>query len=264
MSDEQKSNPADEKVTKDENVANETKDDNAAKWEVIGKVGTALVTTIGVIMVAYFGYLGVVKPEPTPIPIPTQIPEPTSVSTSIPTSQSDQETKENETVLSIDDLQFTAFSWTHTEVENERGQTFLAVINDELGNKKYRLKYSLPLTSTQTSWGGLSFTFIESQDLSEYNFVKLDIELDSPEIVCSFDIRDISDGTNSVLIGLNRTYGSDIDLNEKGSNQIITIPINLYYNGIDKKAIKDLGCGVSTEITQGKHEFTINNIEFIK
>jgi hypothetical protein len=232
-----------------------------AKYGLIQTIIAALLSTIGIVLVAYFGYLGLVKSSPTTtVPVPTQ----EFAQSLILTQEPSQENTEDKLVLPIDDLPFNVFGWTYTDVESERGEAHLGVINDNQGNKHYNLQYYLPVSSTQPSWSGIAFTFSNSTDLNDYEYLSISITFGSPEAVCNLDMRDISEKGDHVLIGLNRVYPDDITVVEVGHNQIIKIPIHVYYNQINKKAVKDLGCSVSTDFAQGKNEFTINNIEFSK
>jgi len=167
-------------------------------------------------------------------------------------------------VLQLNSMPFTARTWASSEQPDEIGWTYFSFINGIGDAEAYRLDYSLPLTTTKPSWVGIVFSFSEPQDLTDYEFVEINIDFENQEVRCSLDIRDISKQQSGVALGLTAQYAQDIEVRTMGTAQTIVIPLDSYYGSINRKVVLDMGFSVGAESSPGSHYFTINGVRFLK
>lgn len=196
---------------------------------------------------------GLTRAQPTIDALQTQIAEATAVA---PSSDSN--------ILSINSLPVTVYSWFSPEVITETRAVSLSIVNAYELTRTYQLEYTFPATSTQILRAGVAFKFTSDQDLTAYKSIRVKVAFDAKETRCSFDLRDKWETLNSVMLGFGEIRNSDISIAIEGETQVITIPLDTYYPRVNRRFVRDMGCAVSTEITQGKHWFIIKEIAFIK
>jgi hypothetical protein len=168
--------------------------------------------------------------------------------------------------LEIDAIPFTLDHWVWAELESETGWVYMSLINGPDNTRSYKLDFTLPSTATKYSGAGIVFKFPESDpiDLTEYEFVELDITFGCPEVRCQLEMNDISGAEASVLLGMGMQYAQGIDAYSTGDTQTIRIPLEQYFGIINLKVIQEMGCTVNTGLIQDYHHFQINQIAFVK
>ena len=170
--------------------------------------------------------------------------------------------KEEET-LSIQSMPFTVSEWVLSESPTEMVWANLSIINQPNEQTKYRLEYLLSQVSEEQSQLGMAFWFSEPQDITAYNFLELSISFDQPDSSCFFDMRDITKSVGSIPIGAN-VYPENIVVTMNGKIQNVKIPLENYFNHLNKKVISDMGCSASTTFSSGHQGFVIHEIKFTK
>lgn len=168
--------------------------------------------------------------------------------------------------LEMDAIPFTLDHWVWAKLESETGWVYMSLINGPNYTRSYRLDFTLPTTATDYSGAGISFKFPapEPIDLTEYEFIELDITFESPEVRCQLEMNDITGAEASVLLGMGVPYAQGIDVHSTGNTQTIRIPLEQYSGTVNLKVIEEIGCTVNTDLVQDYHYFQIHQIAFVK
>jgi hypothetical protein len=139
----------------------------------------------------------------------------------------------------------------------------LVLANDKPGNFNYQLFYNLP-DDNNKHYANVAFFFRNSQDFSQYDYIKIVISLTDDNSRCIFDILDI-DSNNIGFIEINGKgeYQSNITLTKEENTQTIVIPISDYFPEIKSRTVRYVRFFVSTDMQKGSNSFTIRDISFI-
>lgn len=125
---------------------------------------------------------------------------------------------------------------------------------------KYIFDYDVP-TDGAFGYAGLDFRFEQTQDFTEYKFIKIVMEYFDDATQCELFIKDVSFEGNYVLLGQVALSGGS--LKTSGTERVYEIPLSTFGNA-DLKAIYEIGLSVDTDITLGKHTIVVKQISFLR
>jgi len=177
------------------------------------------------------------------------------------TSEENVDQKES---LSIAEIPFSVYAWSKADIVNEQGWAGLSVVNNTGFEQSYRLDYYLPDSSTQYSGAGLTFKFDEPFDMSTFNYISIDITFKSVDDTCYLLMFDISDNFATFPLGRISSGSPGVYISNNTNSQTYKIPLDGYFQSINKKVVRELACAVDTTNSTGKRSFTINNISFLR
>ena len=145
---------------------------------------------------------------------------------------------------------------------NGLGVAWFSSIINKYGTEQYEFIYSIP--KEDYGYAGLMFKFDVPKDMSEFNFVEIDVEFYENALI-NFYIIDDNENKNLVEIGQNlSTIGKDIEVSKLNGRQLIKIPLHSYFNEIQFDYVSQLEFFVDTSLTNGDSGLLINDIRFIE
>jgi hypothetical protein len=142
------------------------------------------------------------------------------------------------------------------------GIAWLSFVNNELNESQFDFTYLIP--EEEYGYVGLMFRFLEPQDLSDYDYIEIDVEFYDDAII-NFYILDLYEEKRLVKIGKNITpVGNNINSTSIEGTQLIKIPLHENFNGIRFDVVSQLEFVVDTYLSNGYSGCLIKDIRFIK
>lgn len=140
-----------------------------------------------------------------------------------------------------------------------QGSGYLGITSDSrdgIVNTSYKLDYDLPKDGN--AYAGVALWFPEPVDLSNYNFIELKVSFADDQARFRLFIKDAFNGQDSVTLG----DGKIVDA--KLQPQTISLPLKTFFPSVAKKSVRELDLDTNNLFTQGKHTFTVSQIQFRK
>jgi hypothetical protein len=163
--------------------------------------------------------------------------------------------------LKMDSLPFQVFDYGQWQnLVAPKYFSYFYVVNDVSSEKGYKLEFSQPPEGDTAT--GISFTFTESQNLAEYDFIELKATFLETDTRCDLYIRDITMNISAPFVTLGSNVPSDIEASLKGNTWKYRIPLKTYFKSVDWKAVKEIGFNAWR--FEGKHTFIISDMSFVK
>ncbi len=125
---------------------------------------------------------------------------------------------------------------------------------------RYIFDYDLPSDGT-FGYSGVDFRLGQTQDLTQYKFIRLVLEYFDDVTQCELFIKDISTRGDYVLLGQSAPAGGS--LKTSGTVRTYEVPLSAF-SDTDFTAIHEVGLSVDTDITQGKHTIVVRQITFLR
>ncbi len=223
----------------------------------------ALTGLLGIAITAFFGFLGIVRPleltiEATKTAEAHLVAMTPSVRAKAPNGTPTPDGK----ILKIDSVPFRVYAYViGKDIVAPKYFSNFHVLNKPDAERRYTIEFSLPVQ--RDGWTGIEFWFTESQNLTEYDYIELELAVGEPETRCAFYMKDITTGTNpGPFVDLGGAVASDIKANPKGNNWTYRIPLRTYFKEIDLRIVNAVGCNAWQ--FEGKHTFTLSDIKFVK
>ena len=150
--------------------------------------------------------------------------------------------------IRIESLPLSVFSYSgESDINVNKGFGRLSVLINDKSVTGYKLDYNI--SEDGFSYAGLSFQFLEPQDLTRYNYIELTINFGDNESRCSFFMEDITNKQHGINIGRDIIMTNDITVRSNGENQIIRIPIR-QFNSINQERVNQIGFNVTSDISR--------------
>jgi hypothetical protein len=143
--------------------------------------------------------------------------------------------------------------------EVQQGWAKLAVAYSDR-KPEYIFDYDLPSDGT-FGYAGLDVRFEQTQDLSDYNTIRIVLDYPDDASQSELFIKDISFQGDYFLLG--NTTPPEGSLKIDGTQYTYEIPLSVFTN-LDIKAVYEVGLSVDTDITQGKHSITLKQVIFVR
>jgi hypothetical protein len=126
------------------------------------------------------------------------------------------------------------------------------------GKASYLFDYDLP-TDGRAGYAGLDFRFQQTQDLSQYEFIKIVLDYPDDGAQCELFLKDVAWKAVFFLLGKTTPPGGSLTI--KGTEYSYEIPLSTFKDA-DLKAIYEVGFSVDADITRGAHRITVKQITF--
>ena len=129
-------------------------------------------------------------------------------------------------------------------------------------NVAYEVTYNLPEDKGDDVWAGLSFQFLNQQNLSQYKQLELTITFGDPKY--GGDTQ-----ANAYLIVRARDKSAVINLRDaKGvgtqNERTVTIDMSTDIKDLDLTAVREISFGTDGSLPRGSHIFTVSNIRLLR
>jgi hypothetical protein len=139
---------------------------------------------------------------------------------------------------------------------NQNGNKFIVGFNydGDKVNTYYKFDFDSPAPNDPPV--GFDIRFYDPVDLSNYDYLELDITFSDSQTRCKLCLDDNSGNTQCVVL-------SEDDYTEQG-DQTIRMPVKTFFPLISRKSVKEITFIVDNSLPQENKFFTISDIKFRK
>jgi len=120
----------------------------------------------------------------------------------------------------------------------------------------YRLDYDIP--SSSNAFAGIDIWFVNPQDLSDFNYIEMQIKFHDENGRCRFILRDGFGGIGEVILGDGKIIFASSD------EQIVRLEIGKYFPNIAQNSVREIILDAHGYFFYGNNSFTVSGIRFLK